>query len=171
MTTIPFTILFVQYLLNRKDNNTIASICSAIKGLTLAYCVNGIFTAALKLSVGRPRPNFFLRCFPDGYGTNIDECNGEYNGMMDGRKSFPSGHASFAFTGMIYLMLHLYKNLELRKPRAGKGAIIVGLSMFPLLASLIGASRTADYHHHFTGIYIFDINLSSIKQTRVLKSS
>lgn len=49
--------------------------------------LNGIFTITLKLLVGRPRPNFFMRCFPDGYGTDINHCTGEYKGHMDGIKT------------------------------------------------------------------------------------
>lgn len=138
-------------MLNRNEKYTATKIVNAIKGLTLAYCINGIITSSLKLVVGRPRPNFFLRCFPEGFGTAIDECTGEYNGMMDGRKSFPSGHSSFAFTGMIYMMLHITGNIDLRKQRFGRGAIIVGITLLPLSACLIAASRTADYHHHFSG--------------------
>lgn len=117
MVSVPLIILICQFLMNRNKKSTIPDIYFALTGLTLAYCINGIFTAGLKLVVGRPRPNFFQRCFPEGYGTNIDECTGEYEGMMDGRKSFPSGHASFAFTGMIYMMLHLNKAIDLKRLR------------------------------------------------------
>lgn len=151
LISVPLLIFMCQYLINRKKTSTLSEIYVALSGLTLAYCINGMFTASIKLGVGRPRPNFFLRCFPDGYGTNIDECAGEYDGMMDGRKSFPSGHASFAFTGFIFMMLHLNESIDLKKTRFARGLIIFGISLLPLSASLIGVSRTADYHHHFSG--------------------
>lgn len=165
---VPLIILLFQVIINRKDKDTVPDVMHAFMGITLAYCINGMFTACLKVVIGRPRPNFFLRCFPDGYGTNIDECTGEYEGMMDGRKSFPSGHASFAFTAMIYMMLHLAKIIELRKIRLGRGFIIFGISLLPLSASLIAASRIADYHHHYSGnkmfinIYFFSIYILCI---------
>lgn len=149
--TVPMIIFVCQFLITRNAKSTIADIYFAINGLTLAYCITGIFTATLKVIVGRPRPNFFLRCFPEGYGTNIDECTGEYEGLMDGRKSFPSGHASFGFTGMIYMMLHLYKNIDLKKNRFAKGPLVFGISLLPLSACVIAATRAADYHHHFSG--------------------
>lgn len=151
LTSVPLTIFICQYLINLKQRSTLSEIYVALSGLTLAYCINGMFTASLKLIIGRPRPNFFLRCFPEGYGTNIDECTGEYEGMMDGRKSFPSGHASFVFTGFIYMMLHLNKSMDLRTTRFGRGPLIFAISLLPLSASVIAASRTADYHHHFSG--------------------
>lgn len=151
MLTVPLSILICQYVINRNEKTTIPDIFNALKGLTLAYCISGMFTVALKLAVGRPRPNFYLRCFPEGYGTNINECTGEYNGMMDGRKSFPSGHAVLAFTCMIYMLLHLNKIIDLKRSRFGRGFIIFGMSLLPLSACIIGATRTSDYHHHFSG--------------------
>lgn len=152
MIGVPSVIFFFQYIINRKVHSTTADIISQICGLTLAYCINGIFTASLKLAVGRPRPNFFRRCFPDGYGTNINECTGIFRRIMDGRKSFPSGHASFSFTCLIYMLLHLKKIIDLRKPRFGRGIIIFAMSLLPLGASLVAASRTADYHHHYSDV-------------------
>lgn len=167
MCCVPLSVLICESLIIRKGKLTLVEFYDALAGLTLGYCITGMFTASLKLIVGRPRPNFFLRCFPDGYGTNIDECTGEYEGMMDGRKSFPSGHAAFGFTGMIYIMLHLNRNIDLKKPRFAKGPIIFGIALLPLMASLIAATRIADYHHHSSGNKyktLSTLNLTSVKR-------
>ncbi|KAL1509365.1 hypothetical protein ABEB36_004118 [Hypothenemus hampei] len=76
---IPAIIFLIEYMINQKPKEII----KGVYALTLVYMMNGIFTVTLKLLVGRPRPNFFMRCFPDGYGTDINNCTGEYKGYMD----------------------------------------------------------------------------------------
>lgn len=73
--------------------------------------VTGILTEVTKVLVGRYRPDWLDRCSPDvvnpveikGFGlsaTDNPQCQSDLteNKIEDGMKSFPSGHASTAFT-------------------------------------------------------------------------
>ena len=66
-----------------------------------------------QIAAGRPRPDLFSRCqIPDDYTQNPVHgltswtiCT-RTDLLTDGFRSFPSGHASFAWSGMWYLILY-----------------------------------------------------------------
>ncbi|KAH1260724.1 putative lipid phosphate phosphatase 3, chloroplastic [Glycine max] len=115
-----------------------------------------VFTEAIKNAVGRPRPDFFWRCFPDGkdvydkWGDVI--CHGDKKVIKEGYKSFPSGHTSWSFAGLGFLSLYLSGKIKAfdRKGHVAKLCIV----FMPLLfASLIGISRVDDYWHHWQDVF------------------
>jgi len=61
-------------------------------------------TEALKLYVGYLRPYFYQACVPDG---TYETCTNDHSETI--RKSFPSGHASTAFCGLMVLTLYLHR--------------------------------------------------------------
>ncbi|KAF2317814.1 hypothetical protein GH714_041129 [Hevea brasiliensis] len=63
-TLLPFVIIVVYYFI-RKD---VYDLHHAILGLLFSVLITGVITDAIKDAVGRPRPDFFWRCFPDGKG-------------------------------------------------------------------------------------------------------
>ncbi|KAL0430186.1 UNVERIFIED_CONTAM: Lipid phosphate phosphatase 1 [Sesamum radiatum] len=88
--------IFLLYYLRRRD---VYDLHHSILGLLFAVLITGVLTDAIKDAVGRPRPDFFWRCFPDGrdeydqWGNVV--CHGKASDIKEGHKSFPSGHTSY----------------------------------------------------------------------------
>ena len=83
-----------------------------ILGLFISIGLTIVLTDIVKNAVGRPRPDLIARCKPE---TNtpkhilvtVGVCT-ETNPhtLHDGWRSFPSGHSSFAFSGLGYLAVY-----------------------------------------------------------------
>ena len=138
----------------------------ALLAVTLLMPLNGFITNCLKLAVGRPRPDFAHRCWPEGDipGDIFDElplkqdlkCSGDLDEVIQGRKSFPSGHSSFSFATFGFVFLYLSAKM---KTFASGGNFLqsykLALSVLILLVpTLIAVSRTCDYHHHWQDVTI-----------------
>ncbi|KAL1933012.1 hypothetical protein VTP01DRAFT_8690 [Rhizomucor pusillus] len=134
----------------------------AVLGLFLALAITVMITDVLKISVGRPRPDFFERCQPKLDGSeppfglaNYTICTVDPNrpDMIDGFKSFPSGHSSFSFCGLGYLAIYMAGKLHLFDERGHTYKSFV--SIIPLLgATLIAISRIEDYRHHWSDCFV-----------------
>ncbi|XP_010681728.2 putative lipid phosphate phosphatase 3, chloroplastic [Beta vulgaris subsp. vulgaris] len=149
---LPIIVFTIRYI-RRRD---VHDLHHAILGLLYAVLITGVITDAIKDAVGRPRPNFFWRCFPDGQdiynhlGNVI--CNGDASVIKEGHKSFPSGHTSWSFAGLGFLAFYLSGKIEAfdQKGHAGKLCIV----FFPfLMAALVGVSRVDDYWHHWQDVF------------------
>lgn len=158
---VPLLIFFTRYYTTKdKTELTRSLLC-----LTLNFGLNGFVTCFLKVLVGRPRPDFFYRCFPDGKGTDPRSCTGDPAVAMDGRKSFPSGHSSFAFASMVFSTLYLNRKLRVFDPANNGNSLRFIAAFSPLLvAASIAISRTCDYHHHWQGKNIVECIKSRIKK-------
>ncbi|XP_004135078.1 lipid phosphate phosphatase 2 isoform X2 [Cucumis sativus] len=150
---IPFTVFIIYYFI-RKD---VYDLHHAILGLLFAVLISGVMTDAIKDGVGRPRPDFYWRCFPDGKGvfdrnTTGVLCTGDKNVIKEGYKSFPSGHTSWSFAGLGFLAWYLSGKIRAFDQRGHVAKLcIVFLPL--LIAALVGISRVDDYWHHWQDVF------------------
>lgn len=133
-----------------------------ILGFLISVALSSFLTHCFKNAIGRARPDLISRC-KVARGTPAHElvdwhvCT-EKNSykLNDGWRSFPSGHSSFAFSGLGYLALALAGQLHVFRPRADLARVLIALC--PLLgAFLVAASRTADYRHD-----VYDVTAGSL---------
>ncbi|OQE37816.1 hypothetical protein PENCOP_c009G03263 [Penicillium coprophilum] len=160
-------------------------------GLALALASAWTATQGLKALVGKPRPDLLARCDPDvervaeftvgGLGESVrgaatlvswEICRDKSDSLrIDGFVSFPSGHTSFAFAGLIYLTLwlcskfsiafpylprypiedqsHRDDSTSVRKRGAAPPVYLMLIAFVPTAtACFIAASRWFNYRHH-----------------------
>lgn len=150
---LPIVVILVYYFI-RQD---VYDLHHAILGLLFSVLITAVITDAIKDAVGRPRPDFFWRCFPDGKGvfdtrTTDVLCTGDKSVIKEGHKSFPSGHTSWSFAGLSFLSWYLSGKIRAfdRKGHVAKLCIV----FLPiLLAALVGVSRVDDYWHHWQDVF------------------
>lgn len=121
---------------------------------TLAVAMNAVLTELFKVLSSRPRPDFFYRCFPNGVMTKGLHCTGSLKEIIEGRKSFPSGHSSFSFCSMGFLSFWLCGRLGVMSRKRGEGLRVV-ICLIPLLvAAAVAISRCCDNHHHWEDVLV-----------------
>ena len=133
-----------------------------ILGLLVSLILASFLTNVIKNSVGRPRPDLLARCKP-AYNTpeheliTISVCTEtNHHTLHDGWRSFPSGHSSFAFSGLGYLAMFFAGQMHVFRPRADLSGVLIAL--LPLVgAALIAISRCEDYRHD-----VYDVTVGSL---------
>ena len=101
--------------LNVSKISAVTSMLHFILDFIFTFATNALLTETCKLLVGRFRPDWLSRCNPTNTGNAVLEwglpasdnpaCNSGLSSskLEDGRKSFPSGHASTAFALGVYV--------------------------------------------------------------------
>lgn len=139
-------------------NHYVSCLYKELGSFLFGCCVGQSLTNMAKLSVGRLRPNFLsvcnvtyesIKCSPGSYVSQVT-CNQPNLKMVEeARKSFFSGHASFAMYTMLYLAFYLQARLSWRGARLLRPLVQFLLVM---LAFYTGLSRISDYRHHPTDV-------------------
>uniref|UniRef100_A0A8C0G8R7 Phosphatidic acid phosphatase type 2/haloperoxidase domain-containing protein n=1 Tax=Chelonoidis abingdonii TaxID=106734 RepID=A0A8C0G8R7_CHEAB len=133
-------------------NPYVAVLYKEIGAFLFGCTVGQSLTNMAKITVGRLRPHFLAVCRPDlallncsrGY---VEEyaCTVGPSQEKEARKSFYSGHASFAMYSMTYLVFYLQARLTWRGARLLRPLLQFVLL---LLALYTGLTRISDYWHH-----------------------
>ncbi|KAK4225079.1 pap2 superfamily protein [Podospora fimiseda] len=138
---------------------------NAVIGLLYSLITAAVFQVFIKWLIGGLRPHFLDVCKPDmsrltnnnglnrvGYEQiyyTKEICTGDEKEINDSLESMPSGHATAAFAGLVFLYLYLNAKLKVFSnyhPALWKLAV----TYMPLLgACLIAGALTIDEFHHW----------------------
>lgn len=147
---VPLFVLLIHSNLTGNYNDY----TQALLAWTLACAINAFLTETGKLVVGRLRPDFYYRCFPDGKMTKDLECTGSLKEVIEGRKSFPSGHSSFSFCSLGFVSVWLFGILGVLSRSRGQALRVVTCLLPLVIAGVVAMSRYCDNHHHWEDIVV-----------------
>ncbi|KAA1471229.1 PAP2-domain-containing protein [Dentipellis sp. KUC8613] len=153
--------LVLQWVINVLTIRTWWDAHSSALGVILSLAISGSVTQFVRITVGRPRPDFIVRCNP-APGTvdpplghsSASICNqSDISILREGFRSFPSGHASLSFAGLGFLSLYVAGKMHLFD---GRGHTLkVWIALAPVSgAALVTISRSMDYRHHWEDLLV-----------------
>jgi len=142
---------------------------NAVMGLLYSLINAAVFQVFLKWLIGGLRPHFLAVCKPRipevgvdsvagllNTGTGLRQimytrtiCSGDRKEINDSLESFPSGHATAAFAGLVFLYLYLNAKLKVFSNYAPHMWKLTALYAPILGATLIAGSLTIDEYHHW----------------------
>lgn len=157
---VPLTVIVVVSMVFTKPANKIYVTFLSVMGHLISVFTTSVTTDILKNFIGRHRPDFLARCVPkldaskDVMVFAKDVCTTDnWDRLMDGFRTTPSGHSSLSFAGLGFVSLWLSGQLIIKHYNLGAWRSIV--AWIPAFgASLIALSRTEDYRHHFVDVII-----------------
>eukprot|EP01137_Pigoraptor_chileana_P021815 Opistho-2@85986 len=149
---VPAVSIIIMFCFSRSKKD----LHMGLLGLCVAVLFTGITTDFVKVLVGRPRPDFFWRCFPDGiesWSDNQPMCTGSVADVREGRKSFPSGHSSLSFAGLGFLAFYIAGKAHVFDRRGHVYKMVLFMAPF-FLALYVGLTRIRDYWHHWQDVTV-----------------
>ncbi|XP_047220517.1 phospholipid phosphatase 3-like [Girardinichthys multiradiatus] len=135
-------------------NRYVSCLYKELGSFLFGCCIGQSLTNMAKLSVGRLRPYFLsvcgityasLNCTTGTYVATVICRNPDHRLVEEARKSFFSGHASFAMYALLYLAFYLQARLTWRGARLLRPLL---QSFLVLLAVYTGLTRISDYRHY-----------------------
>ncbi|KAG5832741.1 hypothetical protein ANANG_G00294370 [Anguilla anguilla] len=139
-------------------NLYVSSLYKELGSFLFGCFIGQSLTNMAKLSIGRLRPHFLsackvtyasLNCTPGTYVPQVNCRETDQRILDEARKSFFSGHASFAMYTMLYLAFYLQARFSWRGARLLRPLLQF---LLVLLAMYTGLSRISDYQHHPTDV-------------------
>lgn len=137
--------LFLQLILGKFVLRSVGDIMATICTYAVAVGLTNVVTFSLKLYCGYLRPSFFQQCRPNN---DFSDCS--VSDDSNSRMSFPSGHASLSFCGLMLLsrFIQVRFGVASSKRPSSRHRLISLLSLAPLgLATFIASSRVVDNRH------------------------
>lgn len=138
----------IPYLHARNYIDTI----QVILAWSLACGITAFLTETGKLTIGRPRPDFFFRCFPNEKVTNDLNCTGNFKDVMEGRKSFPSRHSSLSFCSLGFVSVWLCGKFGVLSRNREHGVRILSCLAPLVMAGVVAMSRCCGHHHQWEDV-------------------
>ncbi|KAG9240403.1 phosphatidic acid phosphatase type 2/haloperoxidase [Calycina marina] len=136
---------------------------NAVIGVLYSLITAAVFQVFLKWLIGGLRPHFLAVCNPDipvytsaetGNGLNMimydrTICTGDRDEIDDSLESFPSGHSTAAFAGLVFLSLYLNAKLKLFANHHPAMWKLIAVWAPVLGATLIAGALTIDEFHNW----------------------
>ncbi|KAJ7067000.1 phosphatidic acid phosphatase type 2/haloperoxidase [Mycena amicta] len=163
-STLVFILVFCYVLLVASNlilSRNMWDLHHALLGLTVSFAFTGTFVELVRITVGRPRPDFIARCNPFENATNahffglanLTVCQTPATDpiIKDGMRSFFSGHACLSSAGLGYNSLYWAGKMQLFNQRGFTSKAWLVFS--PLMVSIwICITRVTDHRHHFEDV-------------------
>ena len=136
---------------NIPKNNSFANMSAGICTVLFAWGISELWTNIFKYYVGRLRPNFYEMC---AFDKETLQCTADEHRIMSSRQSFPSGHSSRSFCGLLCVVLILLGRIGLGRNigsvrASSRGKMLLLMSCTPLLLAFwCATSRLVDNWHH-----------------------
>ncbi|KAH0628755.1 hypothetical protein JD844_010247, partial [Phrynosoma platyrhinos] len=140
------------------SNPYVAALYKEMGAFLFGCIVSQSLTNMAKLAVGRLRPHFLAACRPNFTHINCSAgyledyvCTGGTSAEKEARKSFYSGHASFAMYTMVYLVFYLQARFTWQGARMLRPLVQF---VFLMVAVYTGLTRISDYRHHPSDVVV-----------------